>query len=373
MAPDKPKWIEQTIGRAVASLPPYVPGKPVAALKREMGISDALKMASNENPLGPSPLSVNAMKECLGQVHVYPEDSAPELRAALAEGFGISDDSVILGNGSDEILVLCAHLMIGPGDEAVIGGNTFSMYRIVVEAFGGKVAAVPLEDYKFDLQGMARAVNDKTRIVFLTVPNNPTGTIVSRSDFEAFLGDLPNEGLILVVDEAYREYVRDPDCPAGMDYIGGAPPVLILRTFSKFYGLAGLRIGYGLSEPWLVELLNRLRPPFNVNSMAQRAALAALGDTSYQEMSISTNNEGMEFLTGKLTALGLEVIPSQANFVSFCFRRNAGPVYEALLREGIIVRHLASFGMESCLRVTVGRMEENSRLIGELTKVLAST
>jgi len=365
-----PPWVERLIAPHILSVPRYVPGKPIAELQRELGVDRAVKMASNENPLGPSPLAMKAVQTHLQFAHVYPESSAPELRQAIAQRFGVSSDSVILGNGSDEIMQMAAHLLVRPGDEAIMGTNTFAMYRIVTEAFGGRAIRVPLKDYRLDLDAMAAAVTDRTRLVFVAVPNSPTGTVVSRREFGAFLKALPNEGLLLVLDEAYREYVRNSDCPEGLDYLEGSVPTVVLRTMSKIYGLAGLRIGYGLSEPWLIELLNRIRPPFNVNSFAQVAALAALSDTDHLERSLKTTHEGIACLSRQLEALGLEVIPSQANFVTFCLGQDAREVFEALLRQGVIVRHLASFGMDNCIRVTVGTEAENRRFIAALKAVM---
>jgi histidinol-phosphate aminotransferase len=371
MDTQRPRWVDRLIDPNILAIPPYVPGKPVAELEREMGMPDAIKMASNENPLGPSPLAVRAINRPVTQAHIYPESSGPELRAALASRFELCADEVILGNGSDEIMGMCAHVFMKPGCEAVMGENTFSMYRICVEAFGGRPVSVGLKHYGFDLNAMAAAITDRTRLVFLANPNSPTGTIVSRSEFEAFLGDLPKDKLVLVVDEAYREYVQASDCPSGRDYLGKGVPILVLRTFSKIYGLAGLRVGYGFAEPWLVELLNRVRPPFNVNSLAQVAALAALGDADHLDRSGRVAAEGLRYLSEQLDFLGLKVIPSHANFVAFCWGRDAGPVYEALLKEGVIVRHLASFGMPTCIRVTVGKEAENLRFIEALKRVLS--
>jgi histidinol-phosphate aminotransferase len=310
------------------------------------------------------------MQEHVRKVHVYPESSAPELRHALAQAYGVSQESVILGNGSDELMQLAAHIFITPGDEAIMGANTFSMYRIVVEAFGGRVARVPLRRYSLDLAAMARAVTDRTRLIFVANPNSPTGTIVRRREFQAFFDALPRDGLLLVVDEAYGEYVEDLDCPRGLDYLGRGIAVLVLRTFSKIYGLAGLRVGYGMAAPWIIELMNRVRPPFNVNSMAQSAALAALGDGEHVRRSQEITRAGIAYLSQELVAMGLEVIPSHANFVAFCLDSDARPVYEALLRQGVIVRHLASFGMEKCIRVTIGTDSQNTRFVNALKTVL---
>ncbi|MBM4327231.1 MAG: histidinol-phosphate transaminase [Deltaproteobacteria bacterium] len=366
-----PEWVIRAVPEHIFSIPAYVPGKPLAELKRELGISGAVKMASNENPLGTSAKALEAIQRVAGDAHIYPEGSAPDLRRAIGDRFGLSPESVILGNGSDEIMQFAAHLFIRPGCEALVGSHTFSWYRICVEAFGGSVKAVPMKDYRFDLAATARAVTDLTRLIFLAFPNNPTGTIVSREEFESFLRDLPTEGLLIVLDEAYREFVTERDCPNAVDYIFSKPPVLVLRTFSKIHGLAGLRVGYGLAQPWLVELLNRLRPPFNVNSVAQSAALAALGDAEHLAASLTLCEGGRSFIHKELAGLGLKVIPSQANFVTFCLEQDARPVYEGLLREGVIVRHLASFGMEKCIRVTVGRREDNTRFLGALRKVMA--
>ncbi len=373
MKPQRPAWVDRVVTSHVMSIPPYVPGKPIAELKRELGIQHAIKMASNENPLGPSPAAVNALREYIKEVNIYPESSAPILRSELAGRFNVSPDSVILGNGSDEIMEMCSHVFITPGDEAIMADTTFSMYRICVEAFGGTAVAVPLRNNRFDLKSMASSVTDRTRLIFLAIPNSPTGTIVSRADFDGFIKDLPTDRLILIIDEAYREYVSSDDCPRGIDYLGKVLPVLVLRTFSKIYGLAGLRVGYGFGEPWLVELMNRVRPPFNVNSLAQVAALAALGDKDHLERTVQVTREGIQFLSQELKKLGADVIPSEANFVSFCIGYDAAPIYNALLEQGIIVRHLASFGMDQCIRVTVGLKEHNERFINALKNVLGKS
>jgi histidinol-phosphate aminotransferase len=370
MQSSRPTWVDRALDPTILAIPPYVPGKPVAELERELGVKGAVKMASNENPLGPSPLAMNAVRDHLSKAHVYPESSAPELRSALAERFGVSADQVILGNGSDEIMEMCSHVFMRPGGEAIMGENTFSMYRITVEAFGGKAVKVALKNHGYDLKAMASAVTEQTRIIFLAIPHSPTGTIVSKADLECFVNDLPKERLVVVLDEAYREYVFDPDCPRGVDYIGKGVPVLVLRTFSKIYGLAGLRVGYGFGEPWLVELLNRVRPPFNVNSLAQVAALAALNDVDHLRRTLETTRAGLRYLSDELTALGAEVIPSQANFLTFSLEKSARLVYQALLHEGVIVRHLGSFGMDGSIRVTVGKETENKRFVTALKKVL---
>jgi histidinol-phosphate aminotransferase len=365
-----PEWIENAIPKHIHSIPPYQPGKPIEELERDLGIRGAVKLASNENPLGPSPLAIKAIDRRLKLAHFYPEGAAPGLRRALADRLGVTESGIVLGNGSDEIIQFVAHLFIRPGLNAIIGANTFSMYRICVDAFGGEIRPVPLNDYRFDLGAMADAVTRDTRLIFLTIPNNPTGTIISRSELRSFLSDLPSEGIIVVLDEAYHEYATDPNCPNGLEYIGGVPPVLVLRTFSKLYGLAGLRVGYGITEPWLADLLNRVKPPFNVNSIAQAAAIAALDDHEHVAGSLENNRNGLAYLKEELEKLGLLVIPTQANFIMFRLSGDAGPVYEALLKKGVIVRYLASFGLSDCIRVTIGTGDENRRFITALTEVL---
>jgi len=360
------------IKKYIASIPAYIPGKPIAELEREMGICGALKMASNENPLGPSPSALESIRASLQNCHVYPESSAPILRQAIASAFGLSADNVILGNGSDEIMQLCAHVLIGPGDQAVMPLNSFSMYRIVVESFGGEVVRVPLRpDYGLDLNRTLDSVTEQTRIVFLANPNSPTGTVVTLDDLRTFLTALSSRKILVVLDEAYREFVREPSCPEGSVFINGNVPIIVLRTFSKIYGLAGLRIGYGLAQPWLIEILNRVRAPFNANSLAQAGALAALTDSEHVRRSQELVWNGLDYLAGELACLGLTVIPSQANFLCFCMGSKARDAYEHLLLQGIIVRHLASFGMDQWIRVTVGKKEHNEAFLVALRDFLS--
>lgn len=360
------------IKKHVLSIPPYVPGKPIAELERDLGIYGAIKMASNENPLGPSPGALEMMKSHLSRCHIYPESSAPDLRRALASRFDLSPDNIILGNGSDEIMQLCAHVLIGPGYEAVVPENSFSMYSIVVESFGGKVVRIPLRaDYCVDLETMATAVTDRTRIVFFANPNSPTGTTVTAEELDSFFCNLPTDKLLVVIDEAYREFVRDKSCPQGITYLRSQVPVIVLRTFSKIYGLAGLRLGYGLSQQWFIEILNRVRAPFNTNVLAQAAAIGGLNDSQHIEKTLELVWNGIDYLTSALTKLGFYVVTSQANFVCFRVPRQARALYEYLLRRGIIVRHLASFGMEDWIRVTAGRMEDNALFVENVREFIA--
>lgn len=366
-----PEWFKRLAPDHIDRIPEYKPGKPVSELLRETGIKDAIKMASNENPLGPSPKGVQAIMSCLDKIHVYPEDAPLDLRTAIGKKFGVTKDSVILGNGSDEILALISHLLIIPGSEVIVGEHSFSMYRILAESYGGTPVRTTMPDYAFDLEATYRAINENTRIVFFTIPNNPTGTIINSADFESFLDDLPENGPTIVLDEAYREYVRDSSCVNGIDYLNRDYPILVLRTFSKAYGMAGLRMGYGLAQPWLIGYLNKIRAPFTVNALAECAARAALEDDPYLVRTIESNTKGMETLSKELNSMGLKVIPSQANFLSFSVGPKAERVYRRLLQYGVIVRHLGSFGLPEFLRVTIGLPAQNTRFIKALNKALA--
>ncbi|HEY6085216.1 MAG TPA: histidinol-phosphate transaminase, partial [Nitrospira sp.] len=298
----------------IASLSPYVPGKPIEELQRELGISRVIKLASNENALGPSPKALAVLAEEAATLHRYPDGGAYRLREALADRWKVTPDHIILGNGSDEILGLLARTFLAPGDEAVMADQTFVIYKMEVTAAHGKSIIVPLKQWRHDLPAMAAAVTSRTRLVFLCNPNNPTGTMVSAAEVAQFLSRIP-DGVIVVFDEAYFEYVRRSDFPDSMAVVRQGRNAIVLRTFSKVYGLAGLRIGYGVTTPTITSFLNRVRPPFNANSMAQRAALAALSDDEHVARSRAVNQAGMEQMVKGLTALGLDPIASEANFV----------------------------------------------------------
>lgn len=349
----------------IQALSPYVPGKPIEELQREFGLDRVIKLASNENPIGPSPKAVTALAGATDQLHRYPDGSGHRLRLAIADRWKLSLDQIILGNGSDEILGLLARTFLAPGDEAIMADVTFVIYRMEVMAVHGRPVIVPLVDWTHDLEGMAQAISSKTRLLFVCNPNNPTGTMVSAEAVDRLLARVPPE-VIVVFDEAYYEYVLDPRFPDTLAYVKEGRNVIVLRTFSKIYGLAGLRIGYGMSTPEINNFLNRVRPPFNANSLAQRAALAALGDDDHVAKSRTVNAEGMEEVGKGLRALGLTVVPSQTNFIYFDVRRDGRQVFESLLREGIIVRHIEG----SMLRVTVSQPDENRAFLKALKKVL---
>ncbi|MFO0705450.1 MAG: histidinol-phosphate transaminase [Nitrospira sp.] len=351
----------------IASLSPYVPGKPIEELQRELGLSRVIKLASNENPLGPSPKALAALAGGLDQLHRYPDGGAFRLRQALADRWKVTIDHVILGNGSDEILGLLARTFLAPGDEAVMADHTFVIYKMEVTAAHGRPVIVPLVNWTHDLDGMANAITAKTRLVFLCNPNNPTGTTVPADAVERFMVRVPDH-VIVVFDEAYYEYVREASFPDSLAYVKQGRNAIVLRTFSKIYGLAGLRIGYGITTPEITTALNRVRPPFNANTLAQRAALAALQDDEHVARSRAVNEAGMRQIEQGLRALGFTAIPSQANFVYFDVKRDGRRVFDALLREGVIVRHIEG----TMLRVTIGQPEENQAFLAALQTVLRS-
>lgn len=354
-----------TVHPDIESLVPYVPGKPIEELQRELGLSRIVKLASNENPIGPSPKALAVLSEVAATLNRYPDGGAYRLRGALAERWKVSPDHVILGNGSDEIIGLLARAFLSPGDEAVMASNTFVIYKMEVTAAHGVPVTVPMKDGRHDLPAMAAAVTDRTRLMFLCNPNNPTGTMVSATDVQALLDRLP-ERVIVVFDEAYYEYVDASNFPDSIGYVTRGRHAIVLRTFSKIYGLAGLRIGYGLTTPEIVGYLNRLRPPFNANSMAQRAALAALADEAHVARSRALNREQMDVVRRGLERMGFAPLPSQANFLYFDVGRDGRAVFQALLREGVIVRHIEG----RMLRVTIGLPEENQLFLEALTRVL---
>ncbi|OGQ84240.1 MAG: histidinol-phosphate transaminase [Deltaproteobacteria bacterium RIFCSPLOWO2_12_FULL_60_19] len=355
----------------IRSLVPYEPGKPIEEVEREYGIEGSIKLASNENPLGPSPKAVKAVAERVSDLHLYPDGDSFYLKRALAAKLGVSQDRLIFGNGSNELIELAVRTFMRPGDEAIVAHRAFVIYRLVVQAAGGASKIVPLKDFTHDLEAMAQAITPKTRVVFLANPNNPTGTIYRRREFERFLERISAE-ILLIVDEAYFEYVGDADYPnsiAYQVYQGEGRTILTLRTFSKLYGLAGLRIGYAVGPKEIVGLMQRVRQPFNVNAAAQWAALAALDDAEHIRRTLEVNREGMEYLEREVDKLGLKRVASQANFI--LLRVGDGrAVFEKLLRRGVIVRPMGAYDLPDYIRVTVGTMMENSRFIEELKTVV---
>jgi histidinol-phosphate aminotransferase len=361
--------IQHLISPWLASLVPYQPGRPIEEVEREYGVRDSIKLASNENPLGPSPKAVAALRQALSGVHRYPDGGGFYLKKKLAARLGVGADQVSLGNGSNEILELLARSFLRPGQDAVMSEQAFVVYASVVQAAAGIPRAVALKDFTHDLEAILAAVRKSTRLVFLGNPNNPTGTIYRREAFERFLERIPRD-VVVVADDAYAEYVEDPGYPRTLDYLAPDRLLVALRTFSKIYGLAGLRIGYGVGPVEIVAALERIRQPFNVNSLAQVAALAALDDHEHVERSRKANREGIRFLEGEFGRLGLAFVPSQANFVLVRVGDGAA-VGDVLLRDGVIVRPVAGYGFPEYVRVTVGTAEENRRFVSALEKALA--
>jgi histidinol-phosphate aminotransferase len=354
---------------AIRGLKPYEPGKPLEELAREYGIADAVKLASNENPLGPSPSALEAVRGALRGIALYPDGSGHALKAKLADRLGIAAERITLGNGSNDVLELAARAFAGHGVEVVFSQYAFAVYPIVTQAVGARAAVTPAAGFGHDLAAMRAVVTDRTRLVFIANPNNPTGTWVRAQALERFVADLP-EHVLVVVDEAYFEYVEAPDYPDTSRWVERYPNLIVTRTFSKAYGLAGLRVGYAISHPEVAELLNRVRQPFNVNSLGQVAALAALDDDAHVRRTRALNADGIRQLSTELANLGLGFIPSVANFLCVDIGRPAAPVYEALLREGVIVRPLGGYGLPQHLRITVGLKAENSRVTRALRRVL---
>lgn len=351
----------------IQSLTPYVPGKPIEELQRELGLQRVIKLASNENPLGPSPNALKALNEATQSLHRYPDGGGYRLRQALAERWKVSIEHLILGNGSDELLGLLARAFLAPGDEAIMADPTFIIYKMEVTAAHGRAVVVPLKNWTHDLEAMARAITPRTRLLFICNPNNPTGTMVSADEVANLMMAVVRSDVIVVFDEAYYEYVREPRFPDTVSYVREGKNVVVLRTFSKIFGLAGLRIGYGITTPEIANILNRIRPPFNANSLAQHAAVAALGDEDHVARSRAVNAQGMEQVSEGLKMLGLAPIPSQTNFLYFDVGRDGRQVFEALLRQGIIVRHIGG----TMLRVTIGLADENAAFLEALKRVLA--
>ncbi len=355
------------IGKHIQGIEPYKPGKPIEELEREMGIRNGIKLASNENPLGPSKKALAVLKKGLEGLNRYPEGSGRRLREAIAAKLKLKSNQVILGNGSDEIMDLAAKTFLEAGEEAILGDLTFSIYAISVAAHQGVPVRVSLRSGRFDLEAIAARVTDATRLIFLCNPNNPTGTMIGRPELDRFLKRIP-PSVLVVMDEAYAEYADDPEFPNTVEDVKRGRPILALRTFSKAYGLAGLRIGYGLASPEVIEAMNRVRLPFNTNRLAQEAAAAALSDEAHLARTLRMNREGRRYLSEALRARGLKVIPSQANFVYLDVGRDAAAVYDELLRLGVIVRRIQG----RMLRVSVGRPAENRRFVKALDRILGS-
>ena len=354
----------------VRDIAPYVPGKPIEELARELRLDPAgiVKLASNENPRGPGPKALAAIATAAADVTRYPDGNGFALRAALAARLGVSAGSLVLGNGSNDVLELVTQAFLTPGDEAIYAQHAFAVYPLATHARGARGIEVPAKDYGHDLAAMLAAVTPRTRVVFVANPNNPTGTWIDGAAMEAFVAKVPRE-VVVVLDEAYDEYLAPADRSRSVSWIGRYPNLIVSRTFSKAYGLAALRVGYGVMDPSVADLLNRVRQPFNVNSLAQAAAIAALADTAYVEESARVNREGMRQIEAGLAGLGVAFVPSHGNFLLVNVGDGAR-VYAALLRDGVIVRPVGNYGLPGFLRVTVGLPAENERFLTALGRAL---
>jgi len=359
------------IREGIEALVPYPPGKPIEELERELGIKGSIKLASNENPLGPSPLAVEAICNRLSTLHRYPDGSGFYLKAALSRKLGLPTDQIVLGNGSNEIIELAVRTFLSPGGHAVQPFPTFLVYEKIVKGAGGEITSVPLVDYGIDLEGVKAAIRADTKIVFITNPNNPTGAALTEKELRDFLEQLPKD-LIVVLDEAYIEFASDSGVANGLKLLNVHPLLIVLRTFSKLYGLAGLRIGYGFASKRIVDYLNRVRQPFNANALALAAAEAAIGDTSFVERTLKLVREGLLYLYDQLNRLDLEFVRTQTNFFLIKVPLGGRTTYERMLREGVIVRSMDSYGLPDFIRINVGLPEENERFLNALKKVLES-
>ena len=354
---------------SIDTIQPYQGGKPIEEVQRELGITDIIKLASNENPLGPSPLAVQAIAESARQVHLYPDGNAFYLKNDLAQHLGISTEQLILGNGSNDVLQLIAEAYVAPDDEVIYAAGAFVVYSLVTKLCSATAVVVPMQNDTHDLSAMAAAITDRTKVIFIANPNNPTGTMVPANETAAFMERVPDDVLV-VFDEAYYEYVLRSDYPQTLPYVLEGRNFIITRTFSKIYGLAGLRIGYGIAPPTLIETLNRVRQPFNCSLIGQAAARAALKDTAHVKKSQAGNTAGKAFLYEAFDDMGLRYAPTEGNFIMLHLEQLGADVADALLQKGIIVRPIAGYGYPNAVRVTIGTEKENERLITALKQIL---
>ena len=357
------------VRRALASVTPYAPGKPIEEVQRELGLAEAMKLASNENPLGPSPKALEAISRALPSLHRYPDSHCYHLVRKIAPAWGVAPEQVVVGNGSDELITLAVRALVNPGEEVVVAHPTFLIYKICAQLAEAKVVTVPMRDFRYDLAAMRRAVTRRTKLVFIANPDNPTGSYATRAEVEAFMQGLPPT-VAVFFDEAYAELVDAPDYPDVRPWLS-KHPVIIARTFSKAYGLAGIRVGYGVAPREIAEGLQRVREPFNVNSLAQAAASAALEDSAHLEATRRLLREQKPLVCQALKELGLAYVPSATNFILFRVGKQAPDVAQKLLRKGIIVRHMVAWDLPEHVRVTLGLPEENQAFIQTLQETLS--
>lgn len=354
----------------VKDIKPYKPGKPIEEVIKELGLTgDVVKLASNENPLGASPLAIKAMTAKIADSHLYPDDNCYYLKQRLSEKFSVPLANTIVGSGSVELIELIIKAYVNPGDQVIMSEPSFIMYKIACQIFGGERVAVPLKDQRHDIPTMIKAINAKTKIVIVDNPINPTGTIVEKESMDRFIKAVPPH-VIVVLDEAYCEYIIDPGYPSGMDYLRDHPNIIVLHTFSKIYGLAGLRVGYGFGSEEIIGAMMKVRLPFNVNRIGQVAAGAALEDRAFVRQSLDNNEAGKEFLYRELLRLGLSHERSYGNFILVDFKRDAQEIFEALQRKGIIARTVFEYGLPTSLRITIGTPGQNRSLVNALQTIV---
>ncbi len=357
------------VGSHIEKLIPYVPGKPVEEVERELGIKEAVKLASNENPLGPSKKGIALMKKYILNLHRYPEGGCYYLAKKLSEKIKFPAENIMFGNGSNEVLEIVGRTFYETGDEIIFSQYAFIVYKLVAQALGAKFHEVPGKGLSHDLSAMLKYVNKKTKIIYLANPNNPTGTMFKKDEFESFMNNLPSSVLV-VLDEAYSEYVKDRQYPDGLKYLKKYKNLIVVRTFSKIYGLAGLRVGYAVAEKGIIDYMNRVREPFNVNTLAQFAALGALDDEEHIRKTREITQEGLKYFYDQFDRMGINYEKSYGNFVLMKSPINSMDLYNSLLKEGVIVRPVGGYGLPEYLRVSVGLMNENKKFISALKKIL---
>lgn len=361
--------IEKLARKNILKINPYQQGKPISEVKREYNIKKVIKLASNENPLGPSPKAVSAIIKNLNNLNLYPDGSCFYLREKLAAGLKVAPGNIIVGNGSNEIIELLLKAFLNEGEEVLMSRPDFLIYKLASLQENGVPIEIPLKNFTCDMEAIKKRITPKTKLIFIANPNNPVGSYVSKKSLEDFLKILPGN-LILALDEAYFEFADEKDYPNGLDYLNKFDNLIVLRTFSKAYGLAGLRVGYAVSNPFIIDCLNRARQPFNVNYLAQTAALAALYDGDFLEKTLTTVREQKKYLYSKFQEMNLEFIKSATNFILFNCRQEGKDVFNKLLKQGVIVREMKAYGLNEWIRVTVGKPSENRKFIRALKKVL---
>ena len=361
--------MKKLTNKGIEELVPYPPGKPIEELERELGISNSIKLASNENPLGPSPLAIQAILKSVNTLNRYPDGSGFYLKSKLSAVFGLPVDRIIIGNGSNELIELIIRTFLTPGDGVIQAFPTFLVYEKIVTGAGGMMITLPLVNFMVDLDAIKKAIIPETKIIFINNPNNPTGTILPKKELRNFLKSIPQD-IIVVLDEAYIEFAPEPEEAGGLDFLTLYPRIIVLRTFSKLYGLAGLRVGYGFASSEIIDYMNRVRQPFNVNSLAQAAATAALDDVEFRSNTLKIVGEGLSYLYNQLEVMGLDYIPTHTNYFLIKVPNGGKKIYELMLREGVIIRSMESYGLEDYIRLSVGLPEENKRFITALKKIM---